>query len=53
VKKYITEYLKAAHKDSIFNYKEILESEGLDSVIGSESGFPIDDPDFLEEMQRH
>lgn len=25
----------------------------IDSVIGSKSGFPIDNPEFLEEMQRH
>jgi len=25
----------------------------VDSVIGSKSGFPIDDPDFLEEMYKH
>jgi len=26
---------------------------GIDAVIGSESGFPIDDPDFLKEMNEH
>jgi len=88
LKKYITEYLKAAHKHSIFHKKEIMESElcgcfnclrtfttdeifywvdeenpkgstamcpycNIDAVIGSKSDFPVDDPDFLEEMQRH
>jgi len=85
LKKYITEYLKAAHKRSIFHKKEIMESElcgcfnclrtfypdeifyfvdednpkgstamcpycNIDSVISSKSGFPVDDPVFLEEM---
>jgi len=87
-KKYSIEYLKSAHKHSIFHKKEIIESRlcgcfnclrtfqpdeifnwcdednpkgftamcpfcYVDSVIGSKSGFPVDDPDFLEEMQRH
>jgi len=30
-----------------------LINSNIDSVIGSKSGFPIDEPDFLEEMQRH
>ncbi|MDD5638242.1 MAG: hypothetical protein PHD84_10590 [Atribacterota bacterium] len=87
-KKYSIEYLKSAHKHSIFHKKEIMESRlcgcfhclqtfypdeifnwcdednpkgatalcpfcYVDAVIGSKSGFPVDDPEFLEEMQRH
>lgn len=87
-KKYSIEYLKAAHKHSIFHKKEIMESElygcfnclrtfkpqeifnwcdeenpkgatamcpfcYVDSVIGSKSGFPVDDPNFLEEMYKY
>jgi len=84
-KKYSIEYLKSAHKHSIFHKKEIMQSRlcgcfnclrmfqpdeifnwcdednpkgstamcpfcYIDYVIGSKSGFPVDDPDFLEEM---
>jgi hypothetical protein len=84
-KKYSIEYLKSAHKHSIFHKKEIMQSRlcgcfnclrmfqpdeifnwcdednpkgstamcpfcYVDYVIGSKSGFPVDDPDFLEEM---
>jgi hypothetical protein len=87
-KKYSIEYLKAAHKHSIFYKKEIMESElcgcfnclrtfypgeifnwvnkdnpksatamcpfcYVDSVIGSKSGYPVNDQDFLEEMYLH
>ena len=85
--KYKPEYLKAAHKHSIFHKKEILESNicgcfyckktflptaikewcdednpkgptalcpkcGIDSVIGSKSGYPVNNIEFLEEMKR-
>ena len=86
--KFSIEYLKAAHKHSIFHKQEIKESEPygcfscletfcpdeifywvnednpkgsttmcsfcyIDAVIGSKSGFPVDDPVFLEEMQEY
>jgi len=86
--KYKPEYLKAAHKHSIFHKKEILESDicgcfyckktflptaikewcdesnpkgstalcpkcGIDSVLGSKSGYPVNDVKFLEEMNKH
>jgi len=88
MKKYIIEYLKVAHKHSIYNQNEIMKSElcgcftclrtfrpdeiynwvdednpegstamcpfcYVDAVIGSKSGFLVDDPDFLEEMYLH
>ena len=87
-KKYSIEFLKAAHKHSIFHKKEIMKSKlcgcfyclrtfkpqeifnwygeedpkgstamcpfcYVDSVIGSKSGYPINAPDFLEEMYKH
>ena len=80
-KKYSIKYLKASHKHSIFNQKEIMVSElcgcfdclktfcpeeifnwcdkgnpkgstaicpycYVDSIIGSKSGYPIDNPDL-------
>lgn len=86
--KYKLEYLKAAHKHSIFHKKEILESDicgcfyckktflpteitewcdesnpkgstapcpkcGIDSVIGSKSGYPVNNIKFLEEMNKY
>jgi len=87
MEKYKPEYLKEAHKHSIFHKKEILESNicgcfncmktflsteitewcdksnskgatalcpkcGIDSVIGSKSGYPVDDIEFLKEMNK-
>ena len=86
--KYELDYLKKAHKHSIYHEEEILESDicgcfyctstflpleieewcdvgapkgstalcpqcGIDSVLGSGSGFPVDDLEFLEEMRRY
>lgn len=86
--KYELKYLKAAHKYSIWNWEDILESDicgcfycmstffsaeikeicdadslkgstaicpecGIDSVIGSKSGYPVDDQAFLEEMRNY
>ena len=86
--KYDVEYLKSAHKNSIYNQKEIMESDVcgcfsckqifqpkeifnwcdkdnpkgatamcpycyVDSVIGSESGYPVDEQEFLEEMNEY
>ena len=86
--KYELEYLKAAHKHSIWNWEDILESDicgcfycmstffsaeikeicdadslkgstaicpkcGIDSVLGSKSGYPVDDQAFLEEMRNY
>ena len=86
--KYDVEYLKSAHKHSIYNQKEIIESDVcgcfgckqifqpkkilnwcdkdnpkgatvmcpycyVDSVIGSKSGYPVEEQEFLEEMNEH
>jgi len=86
--KYDVEYLKSAHKHSIYHQKEIMESDVcgcfsckqifqpkeifnwcdkdnpkgttamcpycyVDSVIGSESGYPVDEQEFLEEMNEY
>ena len=86
--KYELKYLKAAHKCSIWNWEDILESDicgcfycmstffsaeikeicdadslkgstaicpkcGIDSVLGSKSGYPVDDQAFLEEMRNY
>jgi hypothetical protein len=86
--KYDVEYLKSAHKHSIYNQKEIMESDVcgcfsckqifqpneifnwcdednpkgstalcpicyIDAVIGSKSGYPVDEQEFLSEMNKH
>ncbi len=74
--KYDVEYLKSAHKHSIYNQKEIMESDVcgcfnwcdkdnpkgatamcpncyVDSLIGSKSGYPVDEQEFLEEMNEY
>lgn len=86
--KYDVEYLKSAHKHSIYNQEEIMESNVcgcfsckkifqpneifnwcdednpkgstalcpicyIDAVIGSKSGYPVDEQEFLEEMNEH
>ena len=88
MEKYKPEYLKIAHKHSIFHKKEIIESKicgcfscmktflpieikqwcdenntkgatalcpkcGIDSVIGSKSGYPVNDIIFLSEMNEY
>lgn len=85
--KFTEEFLRKAHKHSIFHHSEIMDSDlcccfycqsnfepekiidwcdeddlsgktalcpncGIDSVIGSKSGYPITDEDFIEEMHR-